>query len=177
MNKLIVLNIKTLIGLSFVLVALITSELIQAFDKQKLTVDSAAPDFTLRSNQGNNIRLEDLRGEVVMINFWATWCGPCLQEMPLLDKLYQKYQPAGFRILGINIEKDQQKADKLAQELKLSFPILYDQDSIVSKLYEVEAMPSTVFIDRDGNFRYLHMGYRPGDEEDYKKVIQALIRM
>lgn len=144
-----------------------------------LDLDEPAPDFTLKSNQGNNVRLDDLKGEVVMINFWATWCGPCLQEMPLLDELYQKYESAGFTLLGVNVEDagDKTKVDQMMQELGVSFPVLYDVDSIASELYSVDAMPSTVFVDREGNFRYLHRGYKPGDEEGYKKVVQALIRM
>lgn len=150
-----------------------------AIQSQALELDGPAPDFTLSSNQENNIRLSDLRGQVVMINFWATWCGPCLQEMPLLDELYQKYQSAGFTLLGINVESedDRPKINEMMEELQVSFPILFDVDSIASQLYNVDAMPSTIFVDREGNFRYLHRGYKPGDEEGYTKVVQALIRM
>ena len=144
-----------------------------------LDLEEPAPDFTLASNQGENIRLDDLHGEVVMINFWATWCGPCLQEMPLLDELYQKYESAGFTLLGINVEDqdDSAKVNEMIEKLQVSFPILYDVESIASELYSVDAMPSTVFVDREGNFRYLHRGYKPGDEEGYTKIVQALIRM
>ena len=144
-----------------------------------LDLDEPAPDFTLASNQDKNIRLDDLRGDVVMINFWATWCGPCLQEMPLLDELYQKYESAGFTLLGVNVEDldDSDKVNEMIEKLQVSFPILYDVESIASELYSVDAMPSTVFVDREGNFRYLHRGYKPGDEEGYTKIVQALIRM
>lgn len=143
-----------------------------------LDLDEPAPDFTLKSNQDKNIRLGDLHGEVVMINFWATWCGPCVQEMPLLDELYKKYEDAGFTLLGINVEDmdDTEKVNEMVEELQVSFPILYDIESIASELYSVDAMPSTIFVDREGNFRYLHRGYKPGDEEGYTKIVQALIR-
>lgn len=162
---------KGLGAISFVFLA--------ASGAQALELDGPAPDFTLKSNQNSNIRLGDLRGEVVMINFWATWCGPCLQEMPLLDDLYEKYESAGFTLLGVNVEEadDRAKVDEMMQELGVSFPILYDIESIASELYSVDAMPSTVFVDREGNFRYLHRGYKPGDEEGYTKIVQALIRM
>jgi len=135
-----------------------------------------APDFALKSHGGENLRLSEFRGEVVMINFWASWCGPCRQEMPLLDELYTQYQPLGFTILGVNVEEDPAKARQLLKDSLVNFPILYDNKSEVSKLYKVVAMPSTVLVDRDGNVRYLHQGYKPGYEESYQQQVRALIR-
>ena len=140
------------------------------------TAAGPAPDFTLKSNTGKNIKLSELRGQVVMINFWASWCGPCRQEMPLLDQLYQRYQPMGFTLLGVNVEEDSAAADKILKEIPVSFPVLYDNKSKVSESYQVQAMPSTFLIDRDGKLRYLHKGYRPGTEDDYQKQIRELIR-
>lgn len=135
-----------------------------------------APDFTLKSAAGENLRLSDLRGEVVMINFWASWCGPCRQEMPLLDELYTQYKPLGFTILGVNVEEDSQKAKDLLKSIPVSFPVLFDNESKVSRLYDVVAMPSTVLVDRNGNMRFLHHGYKPGYEEQYQEQVRALIR-
>lgn len=138
--------------------------------------EGAAPDFTLKSASGENLRLSELRGEVVMINFWASWCGPCRQEMPLLDELYNQYRPMGFTILGVNVEEDSTKARKMLTENPVTFPVVFDNKSAVSKLYNVVAMPSTVLVDRDGNVRYLHQGYKPGYEEAYQQQVRALIR-
>lgn len=140
--------------------------------------DAGAPakDFTLETNVGKNIRLSELRGQVVMLNFWASWCGPCRQEMPLLDDLYKKYSPAGFTLLGINVEADPKEADALLKDVPVSFPILYDKTSKVSEAYKVNAMPSSVLIDCDGNMSYLHKGYKPGDEKEYKKRVKDLLR-
>src|SRR5690606_16634568 len=102
-----------------------------------------APDFTLKSNSGENIRLAEQRGTVVMLNFWATWCAPCRKEMPLLDDLYNRYNTAGFELYGVNVEPESEPAAKMANEMGLSFPILYDTDSKVSRLYSVDAMPTT----------------------------------
>ena len=135
-----------------------------------------APDFTLKSHSGENLRLSEFRGEVVMINFWASWCGPCRQEMPLLDELYSQYQPMGFTILGVNVEEDSSQAKKLLKDIPVTFPVLFDNNSQVSKLYDVVAMPSTVLVDRSGNVRYLHHGYKPGYEEAYQQQVRALIR-
>ncbi len=135
-----------------------------------------APDFTLKSRSGENIKLSELRGQVVMINFWASWCGPCRQEMPLLDQLYQRYQPMGFTLLGVNVEEDGTAADKVLKEIPVSFPVLYDNRNQVSERYQVSAMPSTFLIDRDGQVRYLHKGYQPGYEETYQQQIRELVR-
>lgn len=135
-----------------------------------------APDFTLKSRSGENIKLSELRGQVVMINFWASWCGPCRQEMPILDQLYQRYEPMGFTLLGVNVEEDSAAAEKVLREIPVSFPVLYDSKNQVSENYQVRAMPSTFLIDRDGKVRYLHKGYKPGYEEDYQQQVRELIR-
>ena len=139
-------------------------------------IKGPAPDFTLKSRNGENIKLSELRGEVVMLNFWASWCAPCRKEMPLLESLYKKYSDLGFTLLAVNVEEDSSKADDLLKDILVTFPVLYDNTNKVTKLYKVVAMPSTVIIDRDGNMRYLHRGYLPGYEEEYKKQVSELIR-
>ncbi len=139
-------------------------------------ISGKAPDFTLKSRSGENIRLSDLRGQVVMLNFWASWCGPCRQEMPILEQLHKRYSKLGFTVVGVNVEQDTSKAVAYLRDVKVSFPILYDNTSKVSKLYNVSAMPTTVMIDRNGNMRFKHHGYKPGYEKDYKKQIKQLIR-
>jgi thiol-disulfide isomerase/thioredoxin len=111
-----------------------------------------------------------------MVNFWATWCGPCRQEMPLLDQLYSRYQRVGFSLLGVNIDDDSSKAMNMVSELGVSFPVLFDARKDVSRLYKVDAMPVTVLIDREGMVRYVHHGYEPGIEEKYLDQIRSLLR-
>jgi peroxiredoxin len=136
----------------------------------------AAPDFALKSSTGDNLRLSEFRGDVVMINFWATWCGPCRQEMPLLDQLYSRYKRVGFNLLGVNIDDDSRRAMEMIEELGVSFPVLFDAHKEVSKLYEVDAMPVTVLVDREGNVRYVHHGYKPGYEDKYLDQVRSLLR-
>lgn len=135
-----------------------------------------APDFTLPSNSGDNVRLAEQRGQVVMLNFWASWCGPCRREMPLLDGIYERYKSAGFVLYGVNVEEENSEAKKLLQLLGVTFPILYDTESKVSSLYQVDAMPTTVLIDKKGEIRYVNRGYKPGDETKYREQIRELIQ-
>ncbi len=141
-----------------------------------VTPQTAAPDFTLKSLEGRNLRLKEQRGNVVLVNFWATWCGPCKQEMPQLNRLYDKYRASGFVLLGINVDENPQQAAGIAQRLGLHFPVLFDADKTVSKLYDLNSMPATVLIDRDGRVRYLHRGYREGVEDAYDQQIRELVK-
>jgi thiol-disulfide isomerase/thioredoxin len=137
---------------------------------------SAAPDFQLSSRAGTPVSLAQFKGQVVMLNFWASWCGPCRQEMPILENISKKYKPLGFTMLGVNVEPDSKAAEGFLKDTPVSFPIAFDTDSKVSKLYDVAGMPSTVIVDRKGNVRFLHRGYKPGDENEYLDQIRALVR-
>jgi peroxiredoxin len=138
-------------------------------------VSEPAPDFALRSIGGENVRLSEHLGQVVLINFWATWCGPCRQEMPLLDALYQKYQRAGLVLLGVNLDEERADAAEMAQTLKVSYPILFDERKDVSRAYQVGTMPLTVLIDREGVVRYVSEGYKPGYEKRYTDKLRELL--
>ena len=141
-----------------------------------LTASGPAANFTLKDADGNNVRLSEYRGQVVLINFWASWCGPCRQEFPLLDELHQKYQPMGFTVFGVNVEQERELADKVLREIPVTFPILFDDQNEVSEEYDVDAMPATVLVDRSGEIRFMHRGYKPGYEDLYEKQVRALIR-
>jgi thiol-disulfide isomerase/thioredoxin len=138
-------------------------------------VGKPAPDFALRSMKGPSLRLSEHLGEVVVINFWATWCGPCRQEMPLLDALYGKYQLAGLTLLSVNIDESVEPAIEMAQTLKVSYPVLFDARKEVSRAYEVSAMPLTVLVDRAGVVRYVSEGYKPGYEKRYTEKLRELL--
>ena len=135
-----------------------------------------APDFALPARDGAEVRLSELKGQVVMINFWATWCGPCRQEMPLLQQLQSRYEPLGFTLLGVNVENDSAAAQAWLKGVPVSFPILFDRQNEVAERFGVEGMPSTVFVDRAGNVRHVHRGYKPGDEAKYADMIRSLVK-
>jgi peroxiredoxin len=135
-----------------------------------------APDFVLPARAGGVVRLSELKGQVVMINFWATWCGPCRQEMPLLQQIHVKYEPLGFTMLGVNVEPDSVAAQNWLKGMPVSFPIVFDRKSEVSSSFGVEAMPSSVLIDREGRVRHVHRGYKPGDEAVYADLVRGLVK-
>jgi peroxiredoxin len=141
-----------------------------------VTPQTPAPDFTLRNAEGRNLRLQEQRGQVVLVNFWASWCGPCKQEMPHLNRLYDKYRASGFVLLGVNIDDDPRAARNAAARMGLRFPVLLDADKGVSRLYDLGSMPATVLVDRDGRVRFLHRGYREGVEDEYERQIRELVK-
>jgi peroxiredoxin len=141
------------------------------------TVSGPAPAFTLQSNAGQQVSLASLKGKVVMVNFWATWCVPCRQEMPHLEALYKRYNSLGFELLAVNVEKNNAEgARKWLEETPVTFPVLFDPENKVTKLYKVQTMPSTVIIARDGTMRFIHHGYKPGYEEEYQTQVRSLLR-
>lgn len=141
------------------------------------TNDAApAPAFSLASRAGGQVSLAELKGQVVMINFWASWCGPCRQEFPALDQIYAKYKPMGFTLVAINVETEKADAEKFLSATPASFPILFDPDNKVSGSYGVSAMPTTILVDRQGRVRWLHRAYKPGDEAKYIEQIRAALR-
>ena len=138
-------------------------------------IDQPAPDFALRSFDGQNVRLSEQLGEVVILNFWATWCGPCRQEMPALDEIYAKYRLAGLVLLSINIDDDRDEAIEMARTMKVSYPVLYDADKNVARAYEPSTLPVTILIDRAGAVRYISEGYKPGYEQRYTEKLRELL--
>jgi thiol-disulfide isomerase/thioredoxin len=142
------------------------------------TSSGPAPAFQLSGRGGKAIDLSQFKGQVVMINFWATWCKPCRDEMPLLEDIYKKYKPMGFTLVGVNVEPDAKDAEAWLGKLSkpVTFPVAFDTDSKVSKMYKVAVMPSTVFVDRKGNIRVMHKGYKTGDENAYLTQIRSMLK-
>jgi peroxiredoxin len=138
-------------------------------------VGRPAADFALRSLHGENIRLSEHLGEVVILNFWATWCGSCRQEMPLLDELYLKYRRAGLVLLSINLDEEAGRAAEMAQTLKVSYPVLLDRGKQTARAFDVSTLPVTVLIDRSGVVRYVSDGYKPGYEARYAEKLRELL--
>lgn len=135
-----------------------------------------AQDFTLKTNTGQNLRLAEQKGKVILLNFWASWCPPCREELPLLDAMHKKYEKLGFSVWGVNIDEDPAAASKVLEEIPVQFPILMDTENSIAQNYAIEAMPTTYIIDRAGNLRYLHKGFQKGFEVKYEKDVKRLLR-
>lgn len=134
-----------------------------------------APDFTLKDANGSSVKLSDYHGKVVLLNFWATWCGPCVLEMPWFQEFEQQYKSKGFEVLGVSMDEDGWKAVKpFVAAHKINYRIVLGDDS-VSQLYGgLDALPTTFIIDRDGKFAFApHVGLAGKDE--YNAEIQSLL--
>jgi len=141
---------------------------------------STAPDFTLRDINGTAVTLSALKGQVVLINFWATWCGPCKQEMPHLNKIEQELGPQGFRVLSISTD-DARTGSKVKAYVKsrgYGFTVLLDTDTtVVSQYNPSKSLPYSVLLNRSGKIAKVFQGYKPGDEvhlrEEVKKLVES----
>ena len=137
-----------------------------------------APTFSLRDINGKQVSLEDYKGKVVLVNFWATWCGPCQAEMPHLQKMYVDLEDQGFVVLSISADnaRDASKVKPLVKRNRYTFPVLLDKDSTVVNQYNPESvLPYNVLIGRDGNIIWQKASYAPGEEVELRaKVVEAL---
>jgi peroxiredoxin len=119
-----------------------------------------APDFSLKTLGGENVKLSDLRGKVVLVNVWASWCPPCRAEMPALERVYQAYKDQGFVVLAVDstVQDTVANATAFVSENKLSFPILLDESGSVTRQYRVQSLPSSFFVGADGIIREVVIG-------------------
>lgn len=135
-----------------------------------------APDFTLKDMQGNKVSLSDFKGKVVMINFWATWCPPCIEEMPSMEKLYKKLGSEDFVILAVNIEPDAREiVEEFLTKRPYTYPVLLDGESKVQQLYGAFRLPETVIINRQGEVVTRIVGGRDWMDEGLVSVLSFMV--
>ncbi len=135
-----------------------------------------APAFTLPLLQSKEtLRLEDLRGRVVLLDFWASWCGPCLESLPQYQKLRNGYNRADFEVLAVSLDEDIEDALGFLKQVPLQFPLLHDPEGKVASAYALKGMPSSYLIDRNGILRSQHIGFQMKDLPPLRAKIEQLI--
>ncbi|GBD13129.1 Thiol-disulfide oxidoreductase ResA [bacterium HR24] len=134
-----------------------------------------APDFVLPTLDGRDLRLSDLRGQAVVLNFWATWCSPCRREMPLLVGAYRQFREQGLVVVAVNVQEDEESVRRFAREFGLPFPVALDKSGDVTGAYRLLGLPTTFFIDRQGVVRSVFRGpfVASGQGKDVQEAIDA----
>lgn len=154
-------------------------DLSDAFEVMRLTpASSAAPGFSLASLAGEaDIRLEDYRGQVVFLNFWATWCAPCVAEMPAMQTLYDRYRDDGLVMIAVNVREDRAQVQEFIDRLGLSYPVALDSNGSVTNLYNVRGFPTTMIIDREGTVIGVKLGYHDWDEQATMQAFGEIMKI
>lgn len=143
--------------------------------KKVLKIGDPVPDFRLRDLRGNDFFSNRYQGRVMLINFWATWCTYCREELPFLESFHQKYAVRGLQT--VSILKDTHNIDlalEISAKNSISFPVLLDQDEELFQSFGVNSLPQTVMVDRRGNIRFIHLGFNP---QDRPKLENEIIRL
>jgi peroxiredoxin len=143
---------------------------------QPLVRGEMAPDFELQSlSGGERTRLSSLRGRVVLLNFWATWCKPCEDEMPAMERLYTRLAPEGFELLAVSVDETTEPVQAFRERMELSFPILLDPDKRASILYQTTGFPESLLLDPEGRIVERYVGPRVWDDPDYVERVRQLM--
>lgn len=133
------------------------------------------PEIGLTDLGGKPVDLASLKGKVVLVDFWASWCAPCKQEMPVLERLYQKYKKDGFEIVAVSVDRERDNVKDFLKQVRVSFPIVHDDGHKVADRYKPKAMPSSYIVDRHGIVRQVHGGFRSEDAAKLESEIKALL--
>ena len=140
-----------------------------------LDAGSKMPEIGLTDLSGKPVTVASLAGKVVIVDFWATWCAPCKEEMPVLEKLYKKYGGKGLVVVGVSVDKDASNIKGFAKKLGVTFPIVHDANHQVSGRYQPPRMPSSYIVDRKGIVRFVHGGFRADDATVFEKQVVQLL--
>ncbi len=138
-------------------------------------VGGPAPEFTLPGSQGDEVRLSQWRGQVVVIDFWASWCKPCREELPALEALYQAQKDKGLVVIGVNLDEERTDALAFLKQHNVSFPIGFDPEGTMADTWELPKMPTSYIIDTEGKIVHMHAGYETGDDQKIAAEISELL--
>jgi peroxiredoxin len=140
---------------------------------QTTSAGTPAPDLVLPSKTGEIVDLRDLEGKVVIVDFWASWCDPCKEELPVLESLYRKHRERGLEVLAVNIDEERADAEALLSRLQVSFPILFDADQSAVGRWAPPKMPTSYIVDRDGTISVIQAGFEPKEAQKLEKTVLA----
>ncbi|QBQ54822.1 TlpA family protein disulfide reductase [Nitrosococcus wardiae] len=136
-----------------------------------------APNCTLNTlGAAEQITIQQWQGKVIYVDFWASWCPPCVKSFPFLNNLYQHFSDEGLQVLGVNLDEKLSDAEDFLAKFPTHFDIVIDPDQECAQLFDVQAMPSSFLVDRNGMIRYVHKGFRSGDVEKLRAQIQKLLK-
>lgn len=137
-------------------------------------VGTRAPAFDV-ATAAKPVRLAELKGQVVYVDFWASWCAPCKQSFPFMNEMQAKYGPRGFTVIGVTVDRNRADADKFLATTPAKFTIGYDPEGKVAELYKPKGMPTSYLIGADGKIRSVHVGFKEGDREALEREIQSAL--
>jgi len=157
---------KQIIALAFFTFILFSQNSFAAFNQ--------APEIELPSINGT-VQLESLKGKVVYLDFWASWCEPCKKSFPWMQEIKQSYADQGFEILAVNLDKDRKLADQFLKEMEVNFIVAFDETGKCASDYKLRGMPSSYLIDRDGKVHASHIGFRENDKANLEQAIKNLL--
>jgi len=150
--------------------------LVLAASASAVDVGGRAPEIGINDLNGRPVRMASLRGKVVLVDFWASWCAPCRQEFPVLERLHRTYASQGLAIVGVSVDNDVANVRSFLRRNSASFLIAHDPRKVAAARYGGTAMPSSYIIDRRGIVRHYHPGFRANDAATIEREVQALLR-
>jgi len=144
------------------------------FAQNSFATPSQAPQINLPGIEGN-VQLEKLKGKVVYLDFWASWCVPCKKSFPWLHEIKQSYADQGFEVIAVNLDKDRKLADEFLQVMDVNFMVAFDESGESASRYKLKGMPSSYLIGRDGKLYASHIGFREKDKAKLEQAIKKLL--
>lgn len=160
------------------LAALLVTLIVPAFVAAPVSAlerGARAPEIGLRDRDGNNVQLSALRGKVVLVDFWASWCAPCREEMPVLNRFHQRFAARGLVVVGVNIDREEPNMRRFLERTPVDFRIVHDGQHQVADRYAPPRMPTSYLIDKRGVVRFVHAGFRASDARDMEREIEQLL--
>jgi peroxiredoxin len=161
---------------AFLVALLLSAGMFVAAHVRALDVGARTAEIGLKDLSGQSIDAASLKGKIVLIDFLASWCAPCKQELPVLERLYQKYKAQGFVVVGVSVDEELGNLRDLLKQIPVSFSVVHDKEHAVAARYKPSRMPSSYLVDRNGIVRQVHGGFRAEDAAKFEAEIKALLQ-